>query len=354
MVNLEQKIEVKWSSKYDQYYKNLGYNFTKGETALIPLKYIPKGSHYKMEAVCDYCRQPYITEVCGYFNRENQKSDACKECRHIKNEQTCKERYGVEHPLQNEDFIKKSQDTLYKNYGVKYTLQSKVIKKNFENTCLTNLGVKYPMQSDIVKSKVIDTCNKKYGVNHHMKNNDIFIKAINTNKEKYGCEFPIQNSDIYEKIKNTNRQKYGVENPQQNPDIKAKTMATFDRNGTVKTSSQQIECYNMIKDHFKDVKLNYNIGSFFLDILVNVDGCMIDVEYDGWYWHNTKNSKNKDMVRDKVLQKEYNIKVLRIKGGSLLPDKNILIDKINYMLHNDTKYCEIILDDWANHSKDKK
>ena len=98
-------------------------------------------------------------------------------------------------------------------------------------------------------------------------------------------------------------------------EIKEKMMSSFQKNGEIKTSSQQEACFNILKKEGYDVKLNFLIDGFALDILLEKDGQKIDIEYDGNYWHQ---DKNKDRRRDEVI-KSKGFKIFRIKSDRSVP-----------------------------------
>ena len=82
-----------------------------------------------------------------------------------------------------------------------------------------------------------------------------------------------------------------------------------------------------------------------MDCVVNVNGCKIDIEYDGWFIHKDKecSDKNRDQ---KIIHN--GMKVLRIKSGSLLPDEQCLVDSIIELSKTNQNYKEIILKDWED------
>ena len=49
-------------------------------------------------------------------------------------------------------------------------------------------------------------------------------------------------------------------------------------------SSQQLKIYEMLLDEYK-VELNYPLSQLNLDIAIFIGDIKIDLEYDGWYWH---------------------------------------------------------------------
>ena len=71
-------------------------------------------------------------------------------------------------------------------------------------------------------------------------------------------------------------------------------------NGTVPTSSKQIELYKKIKSIYKEniCEENFVLSNVILDIVLFIEDIKIDIEYDGWYWHQ---DKRKDFRRDKFV-----------------------------------------------------
>lgn len=84
-----------------------------------------------------------------------------------KRKRTNKERYGVEHVLQDKDIRQRAEETCLERYGVTNfalsdDLQNRVIAKN-----RATYGVDYPMQLDCFKEQYKETCFKKYGVSNY-------------------------------------------------------------------------------------------------------------------------------------------------------------------------------------------
>ncbi len=100
--------------------------------------------------------------------------------------------------------------------------------------------------------------------------------------------------------------------------------------------------YKIIEAKYPSSELNKPFDSCFLDIYLCVDGVEIDIEYDGWYWHQ---DTLRDIRRDKHLQSK-GIKVLRIRSGNLLPTEEELFAAIDELVTTDRKFKEIILSDW--------
>ena len=101
----------------------------------------------------------------------------------------------------------------------------------------------------------------------------------------------------------------------------------------------------MLSNYYDDIDHDFEVDRYSLDIILNVDGCKIDIEYDGWYWHHTEEVITKDQIRQSALLNNYNIKTLRVKGGKNIPNIDILNDKISHLVSG-SDYEEIILPEW--------
>ena len=89
-------------------------------------------------------------------------------------------------------------------------------------TNLEKYGCEHPLQNEEVRDKVTATNLEKYGCENPFQNEEIKDKMKATNLEKYGCEYSSQSKEVKDKIKATNLEKYGCENPLQNSEISEK------------------------------------------------------------------------------------------------------------------------------------
>ena len=113
--------------------------------------------HYKTCAVCGkrikletiLCK-PYA-KYCSHKCQTN--SEEFKE----KRKQTCKEKYGVEHPMQSKTVQEKHKETCKEKYGVEHPLQNKEVQEKFKQTCLETFGVEHPFQNKEVQEKFKQT-----------------------------------------------------------------------------------------------------------------------------------------------------------------------------------------------------
>jgi len=178
----------------------------------------------------------------------------------------------------------------HKFCSYKCSSNSKEVKEKKKETCIEKYGVENPSQSEEIKEKIKETC-----------------------LEKYGTENPSQNEGVKEKIKQTMLEKYGVEHPSQTQEFKESQRERMKNGGAVHAlsfnqnpSNPQVELYNLVKSLFPETILNFPAQGksgdhFFLDIAI--PSLMIDVEYDGSYFHPTEGSKfEKDKIRQKDLE----------------------------------------------------
>ena len=349
MIKPGQKIKVLCRGSNKKHLLSRRYPWKSNEYIDVNVEDLPHGSHAKIIILCDHCqdeRDSYETSVCDYYRcHDDDLGDFGPKCRHIKSELTCYKHYGVKHPLQSPEILKKSQDTLYKNYHVKYTLRSPEILDKFKQTNLNKLGVFYPMQSESVKNKSKLTNLHKLGVEYPMQSELVKEKSKITNINKYGVEYPNQSDIIRNKTIQTNLLKYGYPNPLMDPEIQHKVMLTFASRDKI-TSIPQEKCAQLLKEIYSEqLTCDVVVNNFCLDYVLNINGCKIDIEYDGWYWHHDKYAKHRDFKRDKILQK-LGYKTLRIRSAYQIPDKNQIIDAVNTLINTESNFEEIILDDW--------
>ena len=96
---------------YRKYYPNVKI----GEVILVKPEELPPQSHLKVKFICDFCGQVY--ERILYSEMRSGACNACKNCRQKKIEQTCLEKYGVRHPMQDAVIHEKSVNNHINNFG---------------------------------------------------------------------------------------------------------------------------------------------------------------------------------------------------------------------------------------------
>ena len=365
-----QTFLVKINSNNLELYKSKGYECNKGDEIIVRAEDLTKGSHQKVKIICDGCGEESEVEYRYYLKIQHDGKTYCNKCKHkyvtfktnlekygfetpTQNEDVKKkvratnlERYGVENVARNEDVKKKIKSTNLERYGVSVALRSDKVKEKIKKTIQERYGCESIFQSDEIKKKISQTNLEKYGVENVFANKEIQEKIRVTNLERYGVSVPSKSKKIQEKIKNTMLERYGVEYSMQSDELLSKSRETFYKNNSISTSKQQKQLYEMLFNLYadKEVQINYPYGRCSLDIALFIDDKNIDIEYDGWYWHQ---DLQHDRRRDEFL-KSNGWKIIRVKGSHKVPTENQLQEAINRVIENGYSYTEIVLEDWKN------
>lgn len=196
---------------------------------------------------------------------------------------------------------------------------------------------------DCAKNVRAITNQDRYGGNSPSCSSEVRQKQVDTFIKKYGVPNPFMLDFVKEKAKNTNIKKYGVESPMQLPEIKEKLRNSLTKNGTCPTSKAQIKIYEMLCEIYgcENVSLNKPFGSLSLDCCLNVNDIIIDVEYDGWYWH--KDRVEMDRRRNYYLIRK-DVKVLRIRSNWEMPTIQQIKEAISQLVTTDKMLKYIDLD----------
>lgn len=302
----EQCVKVRWNSRTKNYYLDKGYIYT-GNNNLFwaDVRDIKSGSDVFITVICDYCNSYVIRTMkdqTKFLKNSLTKKDCCSSivCLPLKRKEEHILKYGVENPMHRDEVKTKTKETLLRRYGV-----------------------------------------KKFG---HIEGNR--EKIIKTSLDKYGFENPLQSEDVINKRRATNLIRYGHINAAQSFEIRKKIVKTYESRGTVRTSTQQVAVYEMLLSAGYDVKLNYPVSATSLDIGLFIEDKKINIEYDGWYWHQ---DTNKDRRRDEYI-KSQGWSILRIRSGKLTPKLDSIINSINKILKEDKKYEQLILEDWRQNN----
>lgn len=355
---LTKQVEITWNKINRKKYVGLGYQFTDfGDRFLLNIKDLALGSHIYVDVQCDYCGKK-VRKTYQTYNKQHHPifGDACRDCQPQKNKLVCLEKYGVDNGSKTQEAIEKIKQTSMERYGVDNPSKSvqarrKISQKSKANatdrmakakaTSLERYGCEHPMKLSEVQERQKNTMLRNYGVDHPKKSEIVKERERKHNREKYGCDYYWQTDEAKEQIKQTNLEKYGYEYTLQVPEIRQRGFETMAKNGTCLTSKQQLEVYDMCVDIYgeNNVTLNKPLASFMLDVAVNCNGCMVDVEYDGAYWHQ---DAQRDRRRDEVV-KSYGYKVFRIVGGHNIPTKEQLSYYINKLAQGKHTFSTINL-----------
>ena len=394
---LDKSVEIRWHPKNKKYFIDKGYEFTKmNNSFIINICDLNITSNTNITVKCDVCSNVKHLKYYQYLkNIKNGGYYGCtRKCSNDKAIKTNLEKYGCEHPLQFEKFMKKSIETNIKKfgvvhhlklksqmeklkqtnverYGVECILQNDNIIKKYREKNIKNFGVEFASQNKEIKEKVKQSNIAKFGVEYCSQSPEIQIKTANTNMERYGCKNPLQNHEISEKTKKTNMRKYGCENPSQNLDVKNKRKNTlisrygFEHISLVKEFTDK--ALKSIIDKYGEIWAKhvprYNPNSIiYLDMISEklntpiqhalnggekkfikywADGYITEynicLEWDEEHHKNTKSIIN-DTKKEIFLKENFNCNIIRINEKEFLKDIDsqieIVCNNINNIITN--------------------
>ena len=184
------------------------------------------------------------------------------------------------------------------------------------------------------KIKYKKTMLDRYGVDCSARLPDIKERIKATNRRKYGCDWQMQSDAVQAKSRQTMKEKYGVEHALQVKEFSEKAMKTRCANHKNPTSKPQLALSHLLLEMYGNCELERPCGRCSLDCVVVVDDILIDIEYDGWFYHQ---DARRDIRRDNFVAKQ-GYKILRIKSNKhdTLPTPEQIDEKIQMLLrgHN--------------------
>ena len=184
------------------------------------------------------------------------------------------------------------------------------------------------------------TIQEKYGVSRVFDLPEVQQKIKTANNLKYGRDWGLQSLEVREKIEKTMMDRYGVVHPLQKEEFLNKAMSTRCENMTNPTSKPQLKLSCILLQMYGNCEIEVPCDKCSLDCVILIDNQKIDVEYDGWYWHQ---DTNRDRRRDNFV-KSKGYKILRVKGNreDLMPTQEQIDIAISQLL-NGKNYTEIIM-----------
>lgn len=317
---LTKEVEVKVNGKTIEYYKSLGYKiptkatsynvrkatgkdfvYDTNKTFTVKVEDLQKRSEVNVDVLCDYCQKEILTMTYDQYTQRTKTINkiACKHCSPLKVKEVSLLRYGVDNYAKTEECHKKMESTMEELYGVKNPLQYKKFDDKRRQTCI----------------------------------------------ERYGVEYALQSKEVQDKKRNTFIERYGVDSPSKIFEVKKKTKESLYKNGSQKTSKQQLYLQKIFGG-----ELNYPIQYY------NADICLLDekiiIEYDGG-GHDLniklgiiteKEFERKEIIRFNAIKKEGYKQIRIISSNDKLPFDEILLQ----MLSMAKEYFNTTSHSWIN------
>jgi hypothetical protein len=199
-------------------------------------------------------------------------------------------KYGVEHPLQNEEFKNKAKQTTIDKFGTEYASQLSQFKEKVKQTCLKKYGVENAAQNSIIKEKM-----KK------------------TNLERYGVENAAQSQEIQE-ITQKNAKKYKEYKMPSGNTVKVQGYEPFALDELIKTYKE-----DDIKTERKEVpRITYTVNNkqryYFPDIYIPSENKIIEVK-STWTYKSKQDNIQQKADATKKAGYDYEIWIYDSKGN---------------------------------------
>lgn len=169
----------------------------------------------------------------------------------------------------------------------------------------------------------------KYGVSNYSSTLDCKEKVKNSFLKHYGVDNGAKAHEVKIKTYNTNLRRYGVSNTMQSSEVRAKANKTLCKNGTQKTSKQQLYLHSIYGG-----EINYPIKYYATDICFPEE--KIVIEYDGG-GHDLRvvlgrltqeEFDNKEMIRNIIIKKEGYRRINILSKKDFLPSDQILLQML--------------------------
>lgn len=219
----------------------------------------------------------------------------------------------------------KIEITCLRKYGTKSYVESEDFKNKVKLSSITKYGTEYPTQSDAVKEKMKITNLKRYGVENCAQNIDITEK-INETKLKRNLKFQekgyTQVKDLLKIYGNGWRLKkivpivrylnHGyVKNEDVEKIIKYSNESHYGTPGSI--SNKEKELVDYIREVSQYIVLE-NVRNIIypLELDIYIPELNIAFEFDGDYWHNSKNKGESYHLMKTQKCKEKGIKLFHI------------------------------------------
>lgn len=338
MLKENQYVKIKWNSSNKKHFISKGYNFTKMyDEFTVKAEDLSNGSKAKVVCYCDYCGK----EIIKPYGEHIYRGGCCIDCRYIKAEENNLKKYGVKVPSQLQEFKDKIKQTNLEKYGCTCTVHNKDIQEKVKQTNIERYGNEYYFGSEKGKQVVQDIIDNR----SREEKDEIKSKRENTCLERYGAKNVFELDEFQKKVVETNMEKYNVPYAIMNEDIRAKQIDSMINNHNNRTSKQEQRCYNIIRNNYNDCLSSVRCGKYTLDCVLNYQGVLINIEYDGWYWH--QHMQEYDNERNIYVAKN-GYKIIRILSEGKMPTVAQLQNAIDDIVINNK---DIVYIDIRNHTQ---
>lgn len=259
-------------------------------------------------------------------------------------EETCMERYGVNHPMYCEEFKQRMINTNIAKRGVECVFEDPKIKQKIEATCQEKYNVSNPLLNKDIYDKSRQTLNAKHGVDNPFKSPEIRKKAQQTLQERYNASNLMQVKEFKEKIYATCTKRYGTPFPMQNAEVAERASKNaYKPKEVITPSGKTLQMqgyepfgYNLLLEEYKEpdiLHLRTEVPElfwydedekqhrYFADFYIPMDNLVIEVKSTFTYSRDDKQEKIKK-TKEACLAAGYRYRLLMFdpKGKVLLDE----------------------------------
>lgn len=186
--------------------------------------------------------------------------------------------------------------------------------------------------------KYKETMTNLYGAYNPMLVPEILEKIKETNRKKYGHDWHMQRKEYQEEYKYIMKERYGFEHALQVPEFAEQARLTIIERGYSRISKPQKRLSEILIDMYGNCELEVPCGGCSLDCVLTFGDIKIDVEYDGWFWHQ---DVFRDIRRDNWVKKNgYSVFRIKANHHDDMPTKEQIDEQIQKLLHG-WHYVEI-------------
>lgn len=206
----------------------------------------------------------FISIKSGYSKTCKNKHCQAKECQH-RREKTMVKKYGVTSNLLKDDNIIKAKNSIIEKYGVDNVFKLESCQKEIQKKIKEKYGG-MGAASKVIYEKIQQTNIQKYGYENNFQNPIVQAKSHSleakerqkqTCLRKYGVEFTGQAEIKKQHTKETLLDRYGVDHISKCKKFYAKSIETKRMNGTLNSSHQEMQAYEMVKEKYIDAVSQY-------------------------------------------------------------------------------------------------
>lgn len=308
MIIPNQKVKIKWNGQTKKYWEDKGYSYTKtGQYFEVDVKDIPSKSAVKVKVCCDYCGKIFEVPMYSYSASSKKGKISCAKCKGKKIKETNLEKYGAENVMQIPEFHEKMKSKMVELYGVEH-----------------------PSQNKELHNRALQKYNAEIAVKNRKK----------TCLENYGVDNPAKLPEVIEKAKRTCELRYGGASSQCSQEIRQKSLLTMKDGNLISTSKPERQMVQKLNELYGEDNCypQFVFDGISMDCLLIINHIKIDVEYDGKYWHDRK--QEKDKRRDYYcVRRGY--KVLRFRGTTIPPTIEQIKTSVDYLVDSEHHYLII-------------